>query len=164
LIILSVGPNAPATALDICSVMAIRFHTEDVKFTWKHKRILFSWVNDATQSENHLLGDVNVILCSDQYLLNMNKQFLEHDYYTDIITFDYTEGNAISGDLYISLDRVKDNALKNIVSTNNELYRVVIHGIMHLCGYKDKSKHDSELMRQKEDLYLSKLLKNWNVM
>jgi probable rRNA maturation factor len=137
--------------------MAIRFHTEDVQFTWKHKRILSSWVKEATQTENHRLGEVNVILCSDEYLLNMNKQFLQHDYYTDIITFDYTEENLISGDLYISLNRVQENALKNFVSTNNELYRVVIHGIMHLCGYNDKTNLDSQLMRQRENFYLSKL-------
>ncbi len=82
---------------------------------------------------------------------------MEHDYYTDIITFDYTEGDILSGDLYISLDRVQDNALKNEISTNFELYRVVIHGIMHLCGYKDKTKSDTALMRKKEDFYLSKL-------
>lgn len=142
--------------------MAIRFHTEDVRFTWKNKRILAQWAKESALEENRQLGEINVILCSDEYLLNMNKQFLEHDYYTDIITFDYSEGEVISGDLYISLDRVQDNALKNFVSTKNELYRVVIHGIMHLCGYKDKSKSDSELMRRKEDYYLQKLAINFD--
>ncbi len=137
--------------------MAIRFHTEDVKYSWKNKRKLYGWINDSAKAENRFTGAINVILCSDDYLLNMNRQFLEHDYYTDIITFDYSEDEVISGDLYISLDRVCDNAIKNEVSTNYELYRVVIHGIMHLCGYKDKTKSDSVLMRKKEDLYLSKL-------
>lgn len=136
--------------------MAIRFHTEDVKYSWKHKRKLSSWIKDSAHHENRPIGEINVILCSDEYLLGMNQQFLEHDYYTDIITFDYTEDKTISGDLYISFDRVSENALKNQVSTNYELYRVVIHGIMHLCGYKDKTKSDSVLMRKKEDFYLTK--------
>lgn len=136
--------------------MAIRFHTEDVKFTWNNRRKLSAWIKDSANEESRSVGDINVILCSDEYLLNMNQQFLEHDYYTDIITFDYSEADEISGDLYISLDRVSDNALKNKIPTNDELYRVVIHGIMHLCGYKDKTKSDVVLMRKKENFYLSK--------
>ncbi len=137
--------------------MAIQFHTEDVRFSWKNKRVLSAWIKDAAREEGFLCGEVNIILCSDEYLLQMNKQYLEHDYYTDIITFDYTVDDQISGDLFISFDRVGDNALKNKVSTINELYRVVIHGIMHLCGYKDKKKSESDLMRLKEDYYLQNL-------
>jgi len=91
------------------------------------------------------------VFCSDEYLLEMNKTYLQHDYYTDIITFDYSEENNISGDLFISVDRVKDNALKIGVSLQNEMQRVVIHGVLHLCGFKDKEKTDVEIMRKMEE-------------
>jgi rRNA maturation RNase YbeY len=87
----------------------------------------------------------------------MNRTHLEHDYYTDIITFDFTYNNVISGDLYVSIDRIKDNAIKNSVTLENETYRVIIHGVMHLCGYKDKTKKDIEMMREKEAACLSKI-------
>jgi len=135
--------------------MAIRFHTEDVGFVWKSKRKLFGWIRSAAKNEGKDVGEINIILCSDEFLLKMNQQYLDHDYYTDIITFDYTEGVVISGDLYISLDRVNENANANEIPTTYELYRVVIHGIMHLCGYNDKKESDSVLMRKKEDFYLS---------
>ncbi len=105
-------------------------------------------------NENYEIGDVNVIFCSDSYLLNMNKSFLNHDYFTDIITFDYVEDKIVSGDLFISLDRIKDNAEKYADNFTQELYRVVIHGVLHLCGYKDKSESEKTAMRAKENQYL----------
>lgn len=137
--------------------MAILFHTVDIDPRLKHKTALKRWINDCILAENKKTGDINVIFCSDGYLLEMNRTHLSHDYYTDIITFDYTIGPAISGDLYISFDRIKENAFKNNVSVQNEIYRVIIHGVMHLCGYKDKTKKDSLIMRSQEDKCLSKI-------
>lgn len=134
--------------------MAISFHSVDIDYRIKHKMLLKQWIGDAICSENRIPGNLNIILCSDEYLLGMNKQFLQHDYYTDIITFDYTDKLKIAGDLYISIDRVLDNAQKNHVPTNTELYRVVIHGVMHLVGYKDKTKSEASVIRKKEDEYL----------
>lgn len=115
------------------------------------------WLSEVTRLENKKLGDVTLIFCSDEYLLTINQTYLDHDYYTDIITFDYTEGDFVSGDLYISIDRVSENAGINDVSFVNELNRVVVHGVLHLCGYKDKSVEDEKLMRQKEDQMLGLL-------
>ncbi len=109
------------------------------------------WLSEVTRLENKKLGDVTLIFCSDEYLLNINQTYLDHDYYTDIITFDYTEGDFVSGDLYISVDRVSENAEINNVSFLNELNRVVVHGVLHLCGYKDKSDEEEKQMRRKED-------------
>lgn len=109
--------------------------------------------------EAYTPGDISVILCSDEYLLEMNKEYLDHDYYTDIITFDYVEGEVISGDLFISVDRIKDNAQEQGVEEIAELYRVILHGVLHLVGYKDKSREEQKEMRAKEDLYLAKMIK-----
>jgi probable rRNA maturation factor len=109
------------------------------------------WIENVVNSENKVLGEVNYIFCDDDYLLEINKQYLNHDYFTDIISFDYTEGSLISGDIFISIDRVKENANDFKVSFEDELKRVIIHGILHYCGYKDKSLVDEELMRSKEE-------------
>lgn len=113
------------------------------------------WLSKVTSLENKKLGDITLIFCSDEYLLSINQTYLDHDYYTDIITFDYTEDDFVSGDLYISVDRVSENATINTVSFLNELNRVVVHGVLHLCGYKDKSESEEHLMRSKEDQMLS---------
>lgn len=105
-----------------------------------------------------MCGTITIVLCSDDQLLEVNRQFLQHDYYTDIITFQYTDNQQISGDLMISLDRVIENAKTFKVSTEKELHRVMIHGVLHLCGYKDKRKTDKELMTKKENTYLRKLV------
>ena len=112
---------------------------------------LFSWYSRVCEIEGKELGDVSLIFCSDEHLLEMNKQYLDHDYYTDIITFDYTVGNLVSGDLFVSLDRVADNATRMSLTFDDELHRVCVHGLLHLCGYKDKSEADEKLMRAKED-------------
>lgn len=113
-----------------------------------------SWLSKVCLIENKKLGDVTLIFTSDEYLLKVNQDYLDHDYYTDIITFDYTEDDFVSGDLFISIDRVKENASLNNVSFLNELNRVVVHGVLHLCGYKDKSESEEKLMREKESQML----------
>lgn len=112
---------------------------------------LFAWYSNVCEVEGMHLGAVSVIFCSDEHLLDMNKEYLQHDYYTDIITFDYTEDDLVSGDLFISVDRVQDNADEFDTLFQDELHRVCVHGLLHLCGYKDKSEADEKLMRTKED-------------
>jgi len=114
-----------------------------------------SWYTQVASQEAKELGDVTIIFCSDDYLLEVNRQHLDHDYYTDIITFDYSEFPIVSGDLFISVDRVKENAEVFKVSFDHELHRVIIHGFLHLCGYFDKSEEDELLMRSKENQALS---------
>lgn len=120
-----------------------------------NKYFLTQWLDKVTQLENKKLGDLTFIFTSDDYLLKVNQQYLEHDYYTDIITFDYCEDDYVIGDLFISIDRVKDNAQTNNTTFQNELNRVIVHGVLHLCGYKDKSEVDEQLMRQKENQMLA---------
>lgn len=113
-----------------------------------------SWLSEICSLEGKRLEEINIVFCSDEYLLAMNKEYLNHDYYTDIITFDYyTEG--ITGDLFVSVDRVKENARFNEVSFDNELKRVVAHGVLHLLGYGDKSEEESVIMRKKENAALA---------
>jgi rRNA maturation RNase YbeY len=137
--------------------MAIFFHTIDIAPRLKQKRALKRWINDCVLAENKKTGDINIIFCTDNYLLEMNRTHLDHDYYTDIITFDFTTEDLISGDLYISFERVQDNAMHNQIHLEKELYRVIIHGVMHLCGYKDKTKKDALLMRQQEEKCLIRI-------
>ena len=116
---------------------------------------LTNWISKVCVDESYNLGDISLIFCSDEYLLDMNRTHLDHDYYTDIITFDYTDNQIVSGDLFISIDRVRDNATDFNVSFEHELHRVIIHGVLHLCGYKDKSDDEEKLMRTKENNALS---------
>ncbi len=116
------------------------------------------WIDACLSAEKHTCGNIQIILCSDEYLLKMNKDFLNHDYYTDIITFNYNN-DKINGDLYISLDRVQDNASSLGVTTENEIQRVIIHGVMHLCGYNDKKKSEQIYMRNQENKCLEMLAK-----
>ena len=132
----------------------ISFQNQSISFKLKEKTKLKAWIKAVTEKEKHRLGDISYIFCSDDELLDINIQHLNHNTYTDIITFDYTEGNRISSDIFISVDRVEENAKKFKVSFEEELHRVMIHGILHLCGYKDKSKADAELMRKKENAAL----------
>ena len=133
----------------------INFVVEDRKFSFK-KALLKSYLKDLVISEGKNCGDISIVLCSDEYLLNVNNEYLKHDFYTDIITFDYSEGSLISGDLMISIDRICENASTNKVDSLVEFYRVCFHGVLHLCGFKDKSKADKELMTSKENFYLNK--------
>jgi rRNA maturation RNase YbeY len=121
------------------------------------KERLNPWISSVIQREEKSLGIITLVFGSDDWLLEKNQQFLDHDYYTDIITFDYTEDLIVSGDLLISLDRVFENADDVNVSRETELMRVIVHGVLHLLGYKDKSLKESELMRKKEDYYLTLL-------
>ena len=114
-----------------------------------------SWLEDVIKTENKKQGEINYILCDDEYLLKVNQDFLDHDYYTDIITFDYVKGKTISGDIFVSLPRISDNAKTLVRDFNSEFHRVLAHGILHLMGYKDKTEEEITVMRQKEDFYLN---------
>ncbi len=116
------------------------------------------WINSVVEEEGYGVGEITFVFCSDDYLLEMNRKHLDHDYYTDIITFDYVEGDVVSGDLFISLDRIGDNASLLNVQYEEELLRVCVHGVLHLCGYQDKSDNEEQVMRTKEDYYLSKIV------
>ena len=139
--------------------MAITFHTEEVKTPNIKKRVVSNWIKKVADQHKKKVGDISYIFCSDEKILEVNRQYLEHDYYTDIITFDYTEGDKISGDLFISLDTVKTNAEKFNTNYNEELHRTIIHGILHLCGIDDKGPGEREIMEKNENNALS-LLKN----
>ena len=134
----------------------IEFEFLDIEIPEFKPEFFVSSLSDLVLSEGFNEGDITVVFVTDEYLLEMNRTHLDHDYYTDIITFDYTESNFISGDLFISYDRVLDNSKEFNVSSYNELCRVVFHGVLHLCGYKDKSSEDEKLMRAKESFYLEK--------
>jgi len=134
----------------------IDFHCE-IKFVLKNKRELQKWIEDVIISENKELGDINYVFCSDEYLLERNIKFLNHDSLTDIITFNYCEGDIISSDIMISIDRIKENSIIFENSFSKELHRVMIHGVLHLIGYNDKTKKEKQKMREREDFYLKKL-------
>ncbi len=133
----------------------ITFHIENIPFKLANRQKLKAWIKQVATEEGKTLGDINYIFCGDDYLLSVNKTYLNHDYFTDVITFDYSEQSVISGDVFISVDTVRANAQEYSVSFENELYRVMVHGVLHLCGYKDASKSESLIMRKKEDLYLT---------
>lgn len=148
----------------------VYFHSQNISFTLKKKNSLRQWFQAVSLKEKTELKEVNFIFCNDEYLLQLNKTFLNHNTYTDIITFDYSEKKtpllkskeillSLSGDIYISIERIKENARKFNTGFKNELHRVMVHGILHLIGYKDKSKKDKLLMTQKENFYL--LLNNF---
>lgn len=132
----------------------IAFNNE-IEFTLENQDNLNDWITQSIEKEQFKLGEINYVFCSDEQLLEKNIEFLNHDTYTDIISFDYTIGKLISGDIFISIDRVRENSNSFKTSFNDELNRVMIHGILHYCGYKDKSVDDKKLMRSKEDYYLS---------
>jgi rRNA maturation RNase YbeY len=135
--------------------VSINFYFEDILDLHLAKGSLRTWINSVIKEEKKKAGDLNFIFCSDEYLLRINQQYLKHDYYTDIITFDYVTGSVISGDIFISAERVKENAEVYHVSFNDELNRIIIHGILHLMGYTDKEPEYKRLMTEKEDYFLS---------
>lgn len=135
--------------------MAINYQAEDIKEPAIKKRAISAWIKKVAKIYNREIGDISYIFCSDAKILDVNKQYLNHDYYTDVITFDYSENNTISGDIFISLDTVKTNAEKFATDPDEELKRVIIHGILHLCGLKDKSEEDSKNMTQSENQALA---------
>ncbi|MGJ1205412.1 rRNA maturation RNase YbeY [Sphingobacterium lactis] len=136
----------------------IQFFSEDIEFTLKNKQKVREWIGNSIKAEgSKRIGELNFVFCSDAYLLEINKQYLNHDTYTDIVTFDSSESaDTIAGDIFISVDRTRENAAKFGVSETDELHRVIIHGVMHLCGYYDKKKEDKALMTEKENTYLAK--------
>lgn len=137
--------------------MSVQYYNEDVPFPTLKRRKTSNWIKEAVIFEGKKVGNISFIFCSDNYLLDINKKYLSHDYFTDIITFDYVEGNIINGDIFISIDRVVENAKDFNTFLENELHRILIHGVLHLLGYKDKSKKDKDLMTKKEDYYLKVL-------
>lgn len=134
----------------------ILFHNADTSYILKNKRAISSWITDTIKEEEKLLKEISYIFCTDDYLLKINQEHLDHDTYTDIITFDYTEDGNITSEIYISVDRVRENAKNLGVETLDETHRVIIHGVLHLCGYNDKSELQALEMRNKEDYYLRK--------
>lgn len=123
----------------------------ETDFRLTNEEIFTEWIESVIKSEGKNLGEIAYIFCNDSYLLEINQQYLNHDDLTDIISFDYSEDDLICGDIFISIERVQDNALDLGVSFEEELKRVIIHGVLHYCGYKDKSENDALLMRTKED-------------
>ena len=134
--------------------MKITFNTEDIKLTLKSKSLLKQWIASTIEKKKRKTGEITFIFCSDAYLLKINNEFLNHDTFTDIITFDYSKENhllPVSGDIFISVERVKENALKFSKPFEDELHRVIIHGVLHLLGYTDKTKSTKAEMRKQED-------------
>ena len=136
----------------------ITFNIEDADPKLKNKRLLKSWIAKVADSYGLKTGDLAYVFCSDDRILEVNKEFLQHDYYTDFITFDYCEGDTISGDMYISVDTVRTNSELFSTSFINEMHRVIIHGVLHLCGLKDKAPDDEKKMREAE----AKALAMWD--
>lgn len=140
------------------SLRNIRFFSEDLVFNLKNKKRLRTWLRNAVITEGYKLKEINFIFCSDAYLLSINQEYLKHDTLTDIITFDNSEEEKkIVGDIFISLERVRENALYFKVSEENEIHRVMIHGTLHLLGYSDKGKDAKLLMTARENYHLEKL-------
>ena len=135
--------------------MSISYFSEDIKMPKIQRRVITLWVKEVAKTYQKKVGDINYIFCSDEHILKINKQFLQHDYFTDIITFDYCEGDTISGDLFISLDTIKTNAEKFSTEYDQELHRVIIHGILHLCGINDKGPGEREIMEAEENKALT---------
>lgn len=133
----------------------IQFFFENIDKITKDSTLAV-WLEDIILTEGKKPGDINYIFCDDEYLLQVNKEYLHHDYYTDIITFDYVKGKTISGDIFVSLPRIFDNAETLSKDFDSEFFRVLAHGILHLCGYKDKTDEEISEMRNKEDYYLNK--------
>jgi len=136
----------------------IQFFSEEVDFSLDDESLIRDWILNVVRSETLDAGVINLIFCNDVYLLDLNQRFLERDTLTDVIAFDYgEEGNEVSGDIFISIDRVRENALSYGLPAHLEVHRVIIHGILHLCGYRDSAAVEKAEMRSKEDKYLSLL-------
>ncbi|HSH20054.1 MAG TPA: rRNA maturation RNase YbeY [Draconibacterium sp.] len=130
---------------------------EDIQPLKLQKRNISEYIKVLIDNELKESGEISIIFCSDKYLLEINTEYLQHNFFTDIITFNYVEGNIISGDLFISSERVKENAAQYGASFIMELYRVIFHGVLHLVGYNDKTENEKKIMREKEDYYLSEV-------
>jgi len=136
----------------------VQFHTEEIDFDLPNSEQIVHWIKTTITAENCQLTSLNFIFCNDTYLHKINLEYLNHDTLTDVITFPYTaEGEPIEGDIYISIDRIKENATNFEVTFLKELKRVIIHGVLHLCGYGDKSEAEQKIMTAKENFYLGKV-------
>jgi rRNA maturation RNase YbeY len=133
--------------------MHINFHTEEIEFELKQSNAIEEWLKSVIKAEESTLGELNYIFCSDEYLYKMNVEYLQHDTYTDVITFQYAE-EVVHGDVFISIDRIHDNAAHFDVTIEEELSRVLVHGLLHLLGYKDKTEIEQTEMTSKENYYL----------
>lgn len=142
--------------------MPFLFHCEDVTWHLANESATADFLHHVVKGENCQAGDINIVFCSDDYLYQLNQDYLNHNTLTDIITFDYSDGSLVSGDLFISMERAHENADLYNVSVNEELHRLFVHGILHLAGYTDKTEEDNKKMRAKEDVYL-KQLSNYDV-
>ena len=129
----------------------------ETDFILEKESILKNWIETSIKEEGYATKELNYIFCTDEYLLDINIRHLQHDYYTDVIGFQYTHGKQLSGDIYISIDRINENAIIHEVSFEKELARVMIHGVLHFMEYKDKTEEDAKKMRKTEDKYLNKL-------
>lgn len=141
--------------------MAINFNFDEISKLTFPKNTIKSWIKFVIQSNNYKVGSISYIFCTDDYILRVNKEYLNHDYFTDIITFNYNEDKTLSGDLFISVDTVKTNAQEYGVTFDKELYRVMIHGVLHLIGFDDISDELQQEMTQKEDEALNILYANF---
>lgn len=135
--------------------MGIHFFSNEIRFKIKNSKKIANWIKLVAKKERKQIGELSYIFCSDEFLLTINRQYLRHNTLTDIITFDFSEGKTLIGEIYISIERVTENAKKFHVTFQNELDRVMIHGILHLAGYKDKKPAEKEQMRRKEEACLS---------
>ena len=140
--------------------MPITFDSDNIEFPNIKKRETSAWIKKIANSYNKKIGDVGYLFCNDEKILEINRQYLDHDFYTDIISFDYSEGDIISGDIFISLDTVRTNSQKYNTDYQEELYRVIIHGVLHLCGLDDKLEEDAISMREAENSALKQLYSN----
>jgi probable rRNA maturation factor len=134
--------------------MAINFFVEDVQESPINKKLVVSWIKSCIEHYKMKTGNINYIFCSDEYLKSLNKEYLNHDYFTDILTFNNNEKSIVSGDIYISTERVLENALKYKVDFTHELLRVIIHGLLHLLGFDDKKTSEKDEMRKLEDFWI----------
>jgi len=142
--------------------LGIWFHSEDIQYSLPNKRKTKSWLHAAALEEGCKIKSLNYIFCSDNRLLEINQEHLKHDFYTDVITFEYSNScKSIEGDVFLSIERIQDNARKYAVPLEEELKRVMIHGLLHLLGYTDTSKEEQRIMRQKEDYYLNLFKKSF---
>ena len=138
--------------------MPVKFFYDSVKFRLRRSTNLKNYLSDNIKTKNYFLGDIHYIFVTDQALFEINKEFLNHNYFTDIITFDYNEKKTVNGEIYISLETVYKNSVKYNVSFKIELLRVVVHGILHLIGYDDKTERDKIRMREEEDIWIMSYL------
>ncbi len=137
--------------------MAVKFFSDDISYNFKNKKQAISWIQDSIREEKRISGDINIIFTSDKYLLEINKQYLKHNYFTDIVTFNYCEKDIIKGDIFISIETVKNNSVRFDANFTTELKRVIIHGVLHLIGYDDQNDEEKAIMREKENYYLDRL-------